>query len=89
MHGDTEEARSPRARARAHWPVVRYRLGEEPSDEVWAGLTPEERVRAMWSITVDAWILAGLSIPAYDRKSTPARLFRPGERVPGEDGDGF
>jgi hypothetical protein len=89
MQDEGDDSRERRARARASWPVVKFRLGEEPGDEVWAAMTPEDRVRLMWPLTVDAWILAGRAIPDYDRASTPARLFRPGEAVPDEDGEGL
>lgn len=87
MPGEDASAREARAKARAHWPVQKYRLGEEPGDEVWSAMTPEERVLSMWPLAVDAWILAGRTIPDYDRANTPTRLFRPGETVPDDDFD--
>ena len=89
MQDEASDARKERARARASWPVVKYRLGEEPGDEVWAAMTPRERVSLMWPLTVDAWILAGREIPEYDRANTPTRLFRPGDPRPDEDGEGY
>lgn len=47
-----------RSRERAHWPVRIYRLGEEPSDDLSATTTAEERIemvgllsRRMWEIS--------------------------------------
>ena len=81
-----DEAHEKRAKARANWPIRKYRLGEEPGDEVWATMTPEERVRLMWPLAVDAWILAGRKLPNYERSNAPTRLYRPGETVPDDDG---
>ncbi|HSF14346.1 MAG TPA: hypothetical protein VLK65_02195 [Vicinamibacteria bacterium] len=88
MEDEAVSARERRARARAKCSVLKYRLGEEPGDEQLAAMTPEDRVAMMWAIAVDAWILSGREIPEYDRDHIPARLFRPGEKVPEDDSDG-
>lgn len=80
-----EDGREARARARAGWPVAKYRLGEEPGDAVWAAMTPGERVGMVWSLTVDAWALSGREMPDYDRAHTPSPLFRAGERAPDDE----
>lgn len=79
--GSAEE----RAAARANWPVKRYRLGEEPGDDLSASTTPQERIAMMWPLAVEAWRAAGRSIPTYDRRNLPGQLFRPGEPRPDDE----
>jgi hypothetical protein len=73
-----------RARLRAEWTVRSFRLGEEPGDDLSDSTTVEERLSMMWPLAVEAWTLSGRSLPAYDRRSLTARLYRSGE-VPPED----
>jgi hypothetical protein len=39
----------------------------------------------MWELAGEAWRIAGCPVPAYDRRSIPTRLFRPGEPPPDDD----
>ena len=73
MHDDDEAARR---QARASWPVSVHRLGEDarPDDT-----TPEQRLGMMWELAVQAWALAGLPMPTYDRAHMPVRVLRRGE----------
>ena len=80
-----EEAREARRRARAAWPVQRFALGDEPSDDLSDVTTPTERVAMMWPLALAGWRLAGLPIPTYDRTNLPGKLWRPGERRPDDD----
>jgi hypothetical protein len=75
-----------RRAARARWPVKAFALGGEPGDDLSAETTPEERIGMMWPLAVEAWQLAGRVLPDYDRAHIPARVFRPGERPPDDDG---
>jgi len=69
----------PSARdARRSWPIRRYRLGEEPDDDISAVSTGEERLAMMWPLARDAWLLAGRVIPAYSRLEAPGRVIRDG-----------
>jgi hypothetical protein len=70
---------------RAHWPIARFRLGEEPSDDLSAVTTPVQRVAMVWTLTESAWKLAGRRFPDYDRRSIPAVLFRSGTPRPPDD----
>ncbi len=56
-----------------------FRRGEEPADG--DDTTPEQRIGMMWELAVQAWTLAGLPIPDYDRAHTPVRMLRRGEEV--------
>jgi hypothetical protein len=85
MVPDSTGSPEQRRASRAHWPVTRFRLGEEPSDDLSAVTTPVERVAMMWALAETAWKLAGLPLPAYDRQNLPARLFRPGTPRPPDD----
>lgn len=73
----SEEARR-RAQARGSWPIVRYRLGEEPDEDLSAVTTAEERLAMMWELARTAWELSGHAIPGYDRRHAPGRVVRPG-----------
>ena len=75
-----ERERKKRAEARKSWPVRRYRLGEEPDDDLSATTTATERLEMMWQLAVDSWVSSGQSIPDYPRERTPIRVIRRGER---------
>lgn len=64
--------------SRSSWPVRKYRLGEEPGNDLAASTTPEERVAMMWPLALEAWSLAGRPIPEYRRPETPVRRSRLG-----------
>jgi hypothetical protein len=70
---------------RAHWPIVRRALNDGPSDDLSAETTPVERIAMMWTLAESAWKVAGLPLPTDDRRSIPARLFRPGTPRPSDD----
>jgi hypothetical protein len=71
-----------RAAARRAWPVRLFALGLEPRDHLDRFTTPEERVAMVWTLTVEAWALAGRPIPAYSRAATPVRLGQFARRRP-------
>jgi hypothetical protein len=64
---------------RGQWPIRRYRLGEEPPDDLSETTTPAERLAMMWPMAHEGWLLSGRPLPTYDRASTPSRIFRGGE----------
>jgi hypothetical protein len=70
---------------RSHWPVTKFRLGQEPSDDLSESTTATERIAMMWPLAESAWKLAGKSLPTYDRRSTPVQLFPPGTRPLDDD----
>lgn len=74
-----------RRAARAGWPIARYELGAEPSDDLSDVTTAAERVAMMAELAEAAWRLAGRPLPSYDRRHMPGRLFRPGEARPDDD----
>jgi hypothetical protein len=76
-----------RRRARAAWPVARFRLHDEPSDNLSDATTASERIAMMWPLATEAWALSGRLLPIYARIATPSRIFRPGEKVPDDDDD--
>ncbi len=73
-----------RARGRAQWTVRKFRLGEEPGDDLSETTTVGERLAMMWPLAVEAWTLSGRSMPNYDRGNLPGRLYRRGENPPSE-----
>ena len=64
---------------RSSWPVRVYRLGAEPSDDLSATTTPEERLAMMEPLALEAFALSGRSWPAYRRAESPVCLRRLGE----------
>lgn len=65
-----------RAKARSTWPVRRFKLGEEPSEDLSSTTTPEERVAMMWQLAVDGWSISGRPFPSYTRATMPGALIR-------------
>lgn len=53
-----------------------HALGSEPPPD---STTPLERVGMMWELVVQAYAVAGIPIPNYDRAHTPIRVLRRGE----------
>jgi hypothetical protein len=85
MADDPPAAEERKRAARAAWPIVRFRLGEEPSDDLSEVTTPAERIAMMWGLAESAWKLAGRPWPTYARQDIPARLFHPGTPPPDDD----
>lgn len=75
--GETFEARAARRRS---WMVRLCRLGEGSSDDLSAFTTPEERLKMMWPLAIEAWRLSGGSLPTYERGQAPVRLLRDAHR---------
>ncbi len=69
-----DRAAARRARGRRRWPVVFVDLRDQPSGDLSASTTLEERIRMMWPLAVTAWRVAGLRLPRYGRSRTPIRL---------------
>jgi hypothetical protein len=69
---------------RQAWPVRVYRLGQEPSDDLCATTSAEERLAMMWPLALEAWTLAALPLPDYERSAAPVRACRgPVDGTPG------
>jgi hypothetical protein len=67
----SEPTSAQRAAARSTWPVRKFRMGEEPSEDLSATTTAAERLGMMWRLARDAWAVAGRPIPDYPRERTP------------------
>lgn len=65
--------------ARLRWPSRILRLGEEPAEEVTG--TVEERLAAVWTMTLEAWAIAGKPLPTYERHEAPIRVIHRSEDV--------
>jgi hypothetical protein len=70
---------------RSRWSIARYRLGEEPSDDLSESTTAAERIAMMWTLAEAAWKIAGRPLPTYDRRNIPGVLFRRGAPRPADD----
>jgi hypothetical protein len=62
------------AAGRETWPVRVYRLGADPSDDISATSTPEQRLAMMWPLALEAFSLVGRPLPDYRRSETPVAL---------------
>jgi hypothetical protein len=82
---DLPGAEESRRASRARWPIARFHLGDEPSDDLSEVTTPAERIAMMWELAESAWRLAGRPLPTYDRRNIPARFFPPGTTPPDDD----
>lgn len=61
---------------RGSWPIRSYPLGGEPAEDLSAVSTPAERLAMMEPLTLEAFALAGLPLPAYARAETPVAVRR-------------
>lgn len=73
---ESRDTRAERAAARSSWPVRRFALGEEPSENLRGSTTAEERVGMMWELAVQAWALSGRPMPTYERGKAPGVIRR-------------
>ncbi len=55
------------------WPVRSFALGEEPSDDLSATTTAEERLAMVAELTRELWTLTGDRLPDYPRSEAPVR----------------
>lgn len=85
MPADAHDAEDRRRMARARWSIARFRLGEEPGDDLSETTTAAERIAMMWGLAETAWKLSGRPLPAYERRDIPAKYYQPGTRP--SDGD--
>ena len=81
MHDDVGARRA----ARANWPIRVTRLGDESADA--DDTTAEQRLAMMWELVTQAWAVAGMKIPDYDRAHTPVRKVRRGDPEDEDDRD--
>jgi hypothetical protein len=68
------------ASERRTWPIRRFRLGEEPSDDISDVSTPRERFAMMWPLAKAAWLLAGRDLRDYTRGESPGCVLRDGRQ---------
>lgn len=61
--------------SRQAWPIRKYRLGAEPSDDLSDSTTPAQRLEMMWPLALEAWTLTGKPLPDHARVQAPVRRF--------------
>ena len=59
---------------RSGWPVVVCAMDGQPSEDLSASTTAEERLRMVEILTAEAWRLAAFAIPAYRRDKIPVSI---------------
>lgn len=62
---------------RATLPIRRFALGEEPSDDLSATTTMDERLAMVWPLSRAAFEAAGIPVDPPPRHLLPGRLIRP------------
>ncbi len=68
--------RETRRRCRQAWPIRRFALGAEPSDDLSDRTSAAERLAMVWPLTLLSWRLAGRTMPDYERSAMPGRVVR-------------
>lgn len=68
---DEDNDRAERKRGRRDWPIHRASKGDAGRDALIAATTPEERIAMMTELAREAWSLAGLPWPDYERTDAP------------------
>lgn len=58
------------------WSAGVYRLGEEPSEDLSAVTTAEQRLGLVWELTARMWTLTGRPLPSYARSEIPVVVVR-------------
>jgi len=53
-----------------------FRLGAEPSDDLSATSSADERLSMMWPLALEAFSLSGRPLPEYRRADAPVALRR-------------
>ena len=76
MTNQRDDRSESQAASRREWPIRKYRLGEEPSDDLSESTTPAQRLEMMWPLALEAWSLTGKPLPDYARDEAPVRRFR-------------
>lgn len=60
--------------------VRKFRLGEEPTDDILSATTADERLAMVWELTRRIWELQGSPPCPYTRATTPIRVMRRDEQ---------
>jgi len=70
---DSVDGRERRAESRKSWPIKRFRLGEEPTEDLLSTTTAGERLVMVGVLTERAWELSGREQPSYARAEMPIK----------------
>ena len=55
--------------------ISKRKLHDAPDAGLSGPTTPEERIILVETLTREAWAIAGMAMPVYDRSNTPVRVF--------------
>jgi len=56
--------------------VRKFRLGEEPPDDILSITTADQRLAMVWELTERMWMLMGSRPCPYTRETMPGRVIR-------------
>ncbi|HEX4340459.1 MAG TPA: hypothetical protein VH062_31340 [Polyangiaceae bacterium] len=74
MDAAAKERAERRKQRASQWPIRRFDLGQEPLRDPLDRSTVDERIAMMWPLAKEAWSVAGMPIPDYDRANMPGAL---------------
>ncbi len=72
-------AEEERRARRASWPVRRFRLGDEPNEDLSSTTTADERIAMMWPLALDAFSIEASRANRSPRDRWPVKFRRLGE----------
>jgi hypothetical protein len=72
----TPDARADEGVSYGAWSARICRLGEEPTDDLSAVTTAEERLGMVAELTARMWFLTGRPLPSYARSRIPIVVVR-------------
>jgi hypothetical protein len=67
------ESEQERRLRRAAWPVRQFGLGHEPTDDLSASTSAEERIDMMWTLALEAFSIGSGAGEAPPRSGWPVR----------------
>lgn len=71
--GPTLESEHERRLRRGAWPVRQFDLGEEPSEDLSATTSAEERIGMMWGLAMDAFSVGPGAADVSPRAAWPVK----------------
>lgn len=72
----TPDIEAGRSASHGAWTARVYRLGEEPTEDLSAVTTAEQRLNLVWELTARMWGLTGRPLPTYARGEMPIVVIR-------------
>lgn len=72
----TPDIEAGRSASHGAWTARVYRLGDEPTEDLSAITTAEQRLKMVWELTARMWTLTGRPLPSCARSEIPVVVVR-------------